>query len=84
MVGQAVQVDHFAALNKHGMTIFLNNIMKNKNINTINYYFVAITDNVYKIDKILLDVLDSSCLCNFFGQILLTPDSLNQVGRKHG
>lgn len=84
MVGQAVQVDHFAALNKHRMTIFLNNIMKNKNINTINYYFVVITDNVYKIDKILLDVLDSSCLCNFFGHVLLTPDSFNQVGRKHG
>lgn len=84
MVGQAVQVDHFAALNKHRMTIFLNNIMKNKSINTINYYFVARTDKVYKTDKILLDVLDSSCLCNFFGHVLSTPDSLNQVGRKHG
>lgn len=77
MVGQAVQVDHFAALNKHKMTIFVNNIMKNKNINTINYYFVVITDNVYKIDKIHLDVLDSSCLCNFCVHVLLTPDSLN-------
>lgn len=58
--------------------------MKNKNSNTVNYYFVAITDNVYKIDKILLDVLDSSCLCNFLVMFFLTPDSLNQVGRKHG